>query len=132
MYIRNTISGYDSSGKQVARRQLFLMLVQDKDKPCCAENTRAIVRKVALSQLGHWMIGFARVKGERLTVSGSYGSDGLPMYVSANVFNEAIPLPAELYEAWLKGGGWNGAGSEASAMRKWANENLAKLYKVKR
>jgi len=28
-------------------------------------------------------------------------------------------------------GGWNGAGSEANAMREWALANLDKLYKVK-
>lgn len=131
MFIKPTISGYDSSGQQVARRQLFLMLVQDKDQPCCAANTRAIVRKVALQQFGNFMMGFARIKGELLTISGSYGADGLPMSVSSKVFNEAIPLPAELYDAWNKGGGWNGAGSEADAMRKWAIENLSQLYNVR-
>lgn len=130
MYIKPTIHGYDSNGEQVARRQLFLILVQDRDKPCGAENTRAIVRKVALRQFGPWMMGSARIKGEKLTISGSYGQDGLPKRVSANVFNAAVPLPAELYEAWNKGGGWNGEGSEAPVMRAWALANLAKLYNV--
>lgn len=129
MYLKPTTSGY-SAGGQTAGRQFFLILIQEKDKPCSQENTRAIVRKVALRQCGHFMMGIARVKGERLTISGSYGSDGLPITVSANVFKEGIQLPAELYEAWSKGGGWNGIGSEGTAVRAWALANLKQLYKV--
>lgn len=129
MYIKPTRSYYTPSGEQRAARGLFLLLVQDKEKPCNAENTRAIVRKVALRQCGHWMMGSCRIKGEEILISGAYGSDGLPKSVSSRVFAEAIPLPAELYEAWNKGGGWNGSGSEATAMRVWALANLDKLYK---
>ena len=101
MYIKHTISGYDRSG-QIARRQLFLILLQRDD---LKDNTiRAIVRKVAMHQCGHFMMGFARVKGERITLSGSYGSDGLPKTVSDKVFNEGIPLPDDLRERWNKGG----------------------------
>ena len=78
------------------------------------------------------MMGFARVKGERITLSGSYGSDGLPKTVSDKVFNEGIPLPDDLRERWNKGGGWNGAGNEANAMREWALANLDKLYRVRK
>ncbi len=90
---------------------------------------RAIVRKVALRQFGHWLMGNAVVKGHSVTISGSYGNDGLPRTVPDEVFEEAIPLPANLRELWNKGGGWNGAGSEAGEMRRWAVENLAELYK---
>jgi hypothetical protein len=88
---------------------------------------RALVRHVSMSQCGHFMMGNARVHGERLTLSGSYGGDGLPDSVSANVYDVAVPLPEELYVAWKNGGGWNGAGSEAKAMREWALANLALL-----
>lgn len=153
MYIEKTLCGYDSSGQQIARRALFLMLVQPKTESTLVDNKlqykvdtgeicssitgdpefpiRAIVRKVALQQFGHFMMGNARVKGKVLTISGSYGSDGLPMSVSMQVYNEAIPLPKYLIEAWNKGGGWNSCGSEASEMRKWAIDNLDKLYRVK-
>lgn len=81
---------------------------------------RAIVRYARLHQFGHWMMGFARVKGHRLTLSGSYGSDGLPMSVADEIYNLGTELPRELYEAWNTGGGWNGSGSERDAMHKWA------------
>ena len=102
-------------------RPRFLLLVQDKDKPCDRMNFRALVRCVALQQCGHFMMGVARVKGKTLTVSGAYGSDGLPMNVDADVFAEAMPVPEVLYEMWGKGGGHNCSGSESEWMRSWAN-----------
>jgi hypothetical protein len=81
---------------------------------------RAIVRYTRLRQFGHFMMGFARVNGHRLTLSGSYGSDGLPMSVPDVVYNLGTELPQDLYDAWNKGGGWNSAGSEAPSMRQWA------------
>jgi hypothetical protein len=38
-----------------------------------------------------------------------------------------VPIPQELHDAWNKGGGWNGAGSEAPKMVEWARANLDKL-----
>jgi hypothetical protein len=125
-------SYYTGSGEQHARRAPFLLLLQPKTEEekegdkVNGNNLRAVVRQVALCQLGHWMMGTARIKGESVTVSGAYGGDGLPKTVSRKVYEAGIPLPKELYEAWNKGGGWNGAGNEAPAMRKWACENLLK------
>ena len=81
---------------------------------------RAIVRYTRMRQFGHFMMGFARILGQRLTLSGSYGSDGLPCSVPDAIYSQGAELPKELYDAWNKGGGWNGAGNEASAMREWA------------
>lgn len=93
---------------------------------------RALVRKVALHQFGHFMMGSARAFGHRLPISGAYGSDGLPRTVPREVFDRAVPIPAELHDAWNKGGGHNGAGSEAIAMRHWALANLDALESAKR
>jgi hypothetical protein len=127
MYLKNDgFSYYTNDGTQHRSRGLFLMLVQDKNKPCGKDNFRALVRKVALKQLGPWMMGHARVKGETLTISGAYGSDGLPMSVSKNVYDAAVDVPSELYDAWAQGGGWNSAGNEAKAMRDWALNTIVK------
>lgn len=88
---------------------------------------RAIVRHVAMTQCGHFMMGNARVHGHRLTLSGSYGSDGLPDTVPPEVYERGLELPKDLYDAWNNGGGWNSVGSEAPLMRKWALENLKAL-----
>jgi len=127
MFIEKTVTGYDRDGCQVARRALFLILVQEAGGAGKGE-IRAVVRKVALRQFGHFMMGHAMVQGKRLTISGSYGSDGLPVTVPPEVFNIAIPLPFELLAAWNVGGGHNGSGSEAEAMRQWAMANLDRLY----
>lgn len=124
MFIKGSHRGYDSSGQQVVRRAEFLLLLQLRDAPCgSAENTYACVRRVALKQLGHFMIGRVNLCGKWCSVSGSYGSDGLPMTVD-QLPKDAKLLPRDLYEAWNKGGGWNGAGNEAPAMRHWALTNL--------
>lgn len=110
---------YYSGTEQRHTRAKFLLLLQPKEGSCGPENTYAIVRKVALRQLGHFMMGSANIGGKWRTVSGAYGSDGLPMSVEA-MPKDAVLLPRELYDAWNKGGGWNGAGNEAKAMSEWA------------
>ena len=124
MYLTSGQGYYDASGQQHARRGRFLILMQDKNQPCGRNNIRAIVRKVALSQCGHWMMGRVRIGARWYTVSGSYGDDGLPMNVESDAYALGVPLPTELYDAWNKGNGWNSCGSEATAMRKWALETF--------
>jgi hypothetical protein len=88
---------------------------------------RAVVRHVAMKQLGHFMMGYARIKGVTITLSGSYGGDGLPTSVSDKVYESGVELPQYLYGAWAKGDGWNSAGAEAPLMREWALANLKAL-----
>lgn len=118
MYIEPTFTYYRGA-QQCAARGRFLLLLQLADRPCNAENTFAVVRKVALQQLGHFMVGRANIAGQWRSVSGAYGNDGLPMTVD-KLPGDAVQLPGELYQAWNIGQGWNGAGSEAAAMRQWA------------
>ena len=73
-----------------------------------------------MHQCGHFMMGSARAFGHKITLSGSYGGDGLPVSVPQAVYDKAVLVPQELIDAWNKGGGWNSAGSEAPAMAEWA------------
>lgn len=123
MYIKGSHHYYRGT-EQCVQRAPFLLLLQLRNGPCSAENTYACVRKVALSQLGHFMMGRVNLGGKWHTVSGTYGSNGLPMTVD-KLPKDAKPLPRELYDAWNKGGGWNGAGAEAPAMCDWAIANLS-------
>lgn len=93
---------------------------------------RALVRRVALHQCGHFMMGSARAFGHTIPISGSYGGDGLTCDVPREVFDRAVPIPPKLHEAWSNKNSWNGAGSEAPAMRAWALANLDKLEGTKR
>lgn len=100
---------------------------------------RAVVRKVSLKQFGHFMMGYARVFGYSLVISGPYGIDGLSISVDQKwdkedkqtalrkLWDSAVPVPDELIKLWNTGGGHNSSGSEAPAMRKWALENLKEL-----
>jgi len=134
--------GYMRGTEQCTTRGRFLLLLQpnlykmvrgvqppgparmlDIQASCAPENTFAVVRCVALRQCGHFMTGRANLCGRWVTVSGSYGSDGLPMSVD-KLPRDAVRLPRELYDAWSKGGGWNSAGGEASDMRRWAYETF--------
>lgn len=125
MYINGTQTYYTSDGTQHARRADFLILMQSKDNLFGEyPSVRAIVRKVALEQFGHWMMGEAKIKNHSITISGTYGSDGLIKTVPDEVYKEGIQLPEYLYLAWAHGNGWNSAGTEASQMREWANNNI--------
>ena len=122
MYIRPSFSYYRGA-EQCTPRGLFLLLLQPEratiGETCARDNIYACVRKVALRQCGAWLMGRVNLGGQWHGVSGAYGHDGLPMTVKA-LPRDAVPLPAELYDAWNKGGGWNSAGNEAPAMRAWA------------
>jgi len=73
-----------------------------------------------MKQLGQFMVANAKWKGHKLTLSGTYGNDGLPRSVAREVYDLAKELPPELVKAWNEGEGWNGAGKEAEAMIVWA------------
>jgi hypothetical protein len=129
MYLRNSGGGY-RNGQQVALRGPFLVMLQPDTGDTsadCAAPIRCVVRKVALSQLGHFMVGRANIGGRWISVSGSYGHDGLPLPVPPAVYLRGVILPDNLRDAWDKGGGWNGAGAEAEAIRSWALANLENL-----
>jgi len=127
VYIDETDRYYDSEG-QHTRRAPFLLLVQEDGEPC-ASNLRGLVRQVALKQCGQWMMGFARIAGQTLTVSGTYGSDGLPITVGKKAYAKGTPMPGFLYDLWNKGGGWNSAGSEAAMLREWGKWLMHETYK---
>lgn len=131
MYLKSDgFSGYDRHGQQVRQRGLFLMLIQPPGVEGCDAPIKACVRKVALHQAGHWMMGTARIYDQSYTVSGSYGADGLTMSVPQEVYDRLpVTLPDDLRDAWNKGGGHNSAGGEAQQMREWALENLEALRK---
>ena len=118
MYLENTTAYYDGTIKKI-RRGNFLILVQSDKRPLDSKNFRGFVRKVAMEQCGHFMMGFARIYGKTFTLSGAYGNDGSPVTVPEEIFNKAVPIPTHLYNAWEKGGGWNSAGSEAEQFRKF-------------
>lgn len=129
MYIYPT-QRYYVGAEQYTRRQWFLLIIQPRTYERKAEPFKAIVRKVALRQLGHWMVGTARIYNHSIGVSGSYGGDGFPRHVPDEVYDRAqVLLPDYLVKAWREGGGWTSAGSEAQAMREWAITNLEILTK---
>ena len=84
----------------------------------------ALVRHTSLRQVGHFMMGTINIGGQRITVSGSYGANGLPMDVEkidpANRWR-LVEVPAAIAEIfWNSSDGWNGAGSEGPIIRQWA------------
>ena len=139
MYIKPT-RGYYKGTSQCSSRQWFLIMCTPGKKVKAVLSDyeyyladypqsdripiRCIVRKVALEQLGHFMMGYARAFNYVLPISGGYGNMGLPTDVDREVWDKAIPLPDNLYDAWNKGEGWNSCGSEAPLMREWAINNF--------
>ena len=126
MYIQNTPIYYRGD-QRTAQRGPFLLLLQPNQatisKTCRPENTFAVVRQVALKQMGHWMMGRANLCGKWHVISGGYGNDGLPKSIDT-LPKDAQPLPREHYDLWSNGGGHTGPGSEASTRRKWPIETF--------
>lgn len=83
MFITQSRAGYLPSGEQYASG-LFLMLFVNSNapQPNGHKQIRALVRKVGLTQSGHFMMGRVTLMGHRFSLSGTYGSDGLPIEVT--------------------------------------------------
>lgn len=135
---------YYAGSEQRCRSAPFLLLFSDDDNAL-----RACVRSVAMHQCGHFMMGRALIgaggtvrseylKDGEITVSGSYGHDGLPLNAPTGKFaclskitvaawDRLLTLPEELTACFWKGGGHNSAGNEAGPVRSWALENLDEL-----
>ena len=123
MFLRNSRSYYQGCEQHTSRAPFLLLLQLRNASGDMRTQTFACVRKVALQQFGHFMMGSANLSAKWSTVSGAYGSDGLPMTVDA-LPSDAKLLPVELYDAWNKGEGWNSAGREAPSIRQWARNTF--------
>ena len=132
MFIEGGQGYYKRSGEQASRPGSFLILVSCDELPLNKDNFRACVVRTHLEQCGHWMMGRAMIQGKKFTLSGAYGEDGLTMTVSKEIFDKCVSVPEELYDAWNKGGGHNGCGSEGYVMKTWALENIKALRKAVR
>lgn len=119
MFLKSNRS-YDRYGSQKASGPFLMVFNKDKE-------LRACVRHVRMSQCGHFMMGQVQLGPFKITLSGTYGSDGLPKEPPEGLWEHLIPLPEELTQEFWKGGGWNSAGSEAESMVDWAKNNLTLL-----
>jgi len=84
------------------------------------------------------MMGTVRLAGRVISLSGSYGDDGLPISmpykdlsekVVQHIWDSLCRIPKSLQDEFWSGGGHNSAGKEAHSMKKWALENLKELSK---
>lgn len=164
MFIKTTNSGCTRDGEQFAHG-LFLIVVQDPNgdtrhyadeknngqpSKYKVPQLRAIVRHVKMSQCGHFMMANVNLAGFNLVLSGSYGSDGLPLSFGQHfpkhlkpgtpvrfsdeqkkaLWEQLVPIPDELQDAFWNGGGHNTCGKEAPSLRTWALRNLPALKKT--
>ena len=117
MFIK-AIGGINRAGEQFAKGK-FLALFSEH----IGKDLYGVVRSCHMTQLGNFMMGFIRIGDQRITVSGTYGSDGLTKdldKITAINRKYLTSAPADVCAAfWAGEGGWNGAGSEGAAMREW-------------
>lgn len=74
----NGSGGYNRHGEQTARGDFLVIFAKGQE-------LRAAVRHVRMSQLGHWMMASVKIGPYKTTLSGSYGSDGLPKNTTKSV-----------------------------------------------
>jgi hypothetical protein len=121
MFLRDSFTYYTASGEQHASRGDFLILAC-KDTDTNTKALYATVRRVAMSQLGHFMMGYAHVGGASLVMSGQYGSDGLPCGQHKDGLTDAlierffVRVPQAIADEY-----WHGSNGSADAtIRQWA------------
>lgn len=72
------------------------------------------------------MVGSARIAGQSINVSGDYGNCGLPLdyeRLTPEARDKLVEVPQDVADIfWNTCDGWNGAGSEARTMVKWAKK----------
>lgn len=147
-------AGYTADGSQWARGPFLVLLCHDTERyPNGKRKLRAFVRRATLRQTGHFMMGsiVAKLNGADLsiTVSGTYGSDGLPLDSSfrnnadksiryedrpyIDLWPYAHDVPEELATAlWTDTRGHNGPGGEELDLRAWAEKNIDMLRRWRR
>ena len=139
MFIKSGKRGYTRHGEQWARGPYLMIFINEKGM----KEMRACVRIVTLKQLGHWMMGEARLGGLEISLSGPIGHDGLPLDSSdahrtpqdelwRKVWDRLVPLPEEVAEAYRRDDGWNSVGKAAPVLQEWALANLKALTKPMR
>lgn len=120
MFITSSGRSYDRDGGQRAAGSFLMVFNKGKE-------LRACMRFVKMHQCGQFMMGQVQLGPFKITLSGTYGSDGLPKDPPEGLWEHLVPLPEDLSQAFWKGGGWNSAGSEAPLMVAWAKNNLSTL-----
>jgi hypothetical protein len=130
MFLTVDRSGYNRDGEQVSHGPFLCIFNKES-----GGELRCIVRHVRMRQCGHWMMASVRVGSERFVLSGTYGGDGLPILDldgrTERLWEKLHPLPADLTEAFWKGGGWNSAGSEGPALHAWGRQHLQELRRLR-
>jgi hypothetical protein len=150
MFLSNTRRGYKQRSGDQFCHGLFLMVFSHPTTTESRPELRALVRHAKMTQCGHWMMADVKIGGYELTLSGTYGSDGLPMRLDRHsidvvdgkarfasftdeeklaLWEHLVPIPAELQTAFWEGGGHNTSGKEGPLLKKWAEENLKLLRK---
>ena len=161
MFIRSS----RGHGAQQSARGPFIMVFGNEKAPKRIiegveyVDLRVLVRHARLSQTGQFMMGHVDVVIPEprevlgITLSGTYGSDGLPIEVTlmreydlvegeakprdasakaARLWEKLHPLPDELVVQFWKGGGHNSAGAEGPALHAWAKGREKELRHLRK
>lgn len=101
---------------------------------------RCLVRRVTMKQLGHWMMATWDHDGYKLSLSGTYGGDGLPIATAARdekaafvrkLWDQLNPVPPDILALFWNDDGHNSCGKNGPAIRDWAVANLKELSKLR-
>lgn len=79
MFLTNRKRGYNRADEQFTHGY-FLIVASERSAERPYPDTYACVRFVRYRQLGHFMMGSARVGPDRIVLSGAYGNDSLPIH----------------------------------------------------
>lgn len=99
MFLNNSRSGYKGTA-QYAAGDFLIVFCNENELPAPGRKNqlRALVRKVALRQSGHFMTGHVTLLGAKLWLSGAYGHDGLPVEIT-EYKRRNVPETPETFES---------------------------------
>jgi hypothetical protein len=141
MFITGGKATYTKDGDQKAKGRFLMVFdhpddkVFDKKRPL-----RCLIRPVTMQQLGHWMMAKWTHDGYTLSLSGTYGGDGLPISTAANpdkqafvrkLWDQLTPMPDDILALFWHDDGHNSSGKNGPSIHAWAVANLKELSKLK-
>lgn len=141
VFLTNTSSGYNRDGEQFCEGKFLIIFDHPDDKDfskkrelCC------LVKNVHMRQVGNWMMALVTFPSYVLSLSGSYGGDGLPCSPHSddgrNWLRQLWPrlhvVPPEIVDLFWNDNGHNSSGKNGPAIRDWATAHITELAKLKK
>lgn len=133
--------GYNKDDEQFFRGKFLMIFDHPDDKNFGKDREiRCLIKQVHMKQLGQWMMAIWMHDGFKLSLSGTYGGDGLPISTAGNpekaafvrkLWDQLHPVPPEIVTLFWNDDGHNSSGKNGKAIHEWASEGINEYAKLR-